>query len=47
LVAAAVANCLSASLGFCPRGKFKQNSGPVRDMATAWLEKVAAIAQPA
>ncbi|HEU4351106.1 MAG TPA: OsmC family protein [Burkholderiales bacterium] len=39
LVAAAVANCLSASLAFCLRGKFKQNVGPVRAMATARLEK--------
>lgn len=39
LIAAAVANCLSASLVFCLRGKFKQNAGPVRAMATGRLEK--------
>lgn len=39
LIAAAVANCLSASLVFCLRGKFKQNPGPVRAMATARLER--------
>ena len=39
LIAAAVANCLSASLVFCLRGKFKQNPGPVRAMATGRLEK--------
>ncbi|SRR6266540_1712323 len=39
LVAAAVANCLSASLVFCLRGKFRQNPGPVRAMATARLER--------
>ncbi len=30
LIAAAVANCLSASLVFCLRTKFKQNPGPLR-----------------
>ena len=39
LIAAAVANCLSASLVFCLRGKFKQDAGPVRAMATGRLEK--------
>lgn len=39
LVAAAVANCLSASLAFCLRGKFKQDPGPIRAMASARLEK--------
>ncbi len=39
LVAAAVANCLSASLVFCMRGKFRQNPGPVRAMATGTLER--------
>ena len=39
LVAAAVANCLSASLLFCLRGKFKQNPGPIRAMATGTLER--------
>jgi organic hydroperoxide reductase OsmC/OhrA len=39
LVAAAVANCLSASLVFCLRSKFRQNPGPVRAMATGRLER--------
>jgi organic hydroperoxide reductase OsmC/OhrA len=39
LLAAAVANCLSASLLFCLRGKFKQNPGPIRAMATGTLER--------
>jgi organic hydroperoxide reductase OsmC/OhrA len=39
LVAAAVANCLSASLVFCLRSKFKQNPGPVRAMASGRLER--------
>jgi organic hydroperoxide reductase OsmC/OhrA len=39
LVAAAVANCLSASVVFCLRTKFKQNPGPVRAMATGRLER--------
>jgi organic hydroperoxide reductase OsmC/OhrA len=39
LVAAAVANCLSASLVFCLRTKFRQNPGPVRAMATGRLER--------
>jgi len=39
LVAAAVANCLSASLVFCLRTKFRQDPGPVRAMATGRLER--------
>jgi len=34
LVAAAVGNCLSASLVFCLRSKFKQNPGPLRASVT-------------
>lgn len=37
LIAAAVANCLAASLVFCMKSKFKQNPGPVRAMATGTL----------
>jgi len=39
LVAAAVGNCLSASLVFCLRTKFKQNPGPVRAQVDATLER--------
>lgn len=39
LIAAAVANCLSASLVFCLRTKFKQSPGPVRANVTARLER--------
>lgn len=39
LIAAAVANCLSASLVFCLRTKFKQNPGPVKANVTAKLER--------
>ena len=39
LVAAAVANCLAASLVFCLKTKFRQNPGPVRAMASGRLEK--------
>jgi organic hydroperoxide reductase OsmC/OhrA len=39
LIAAAVANCLSASLVFCLRTKFKQNPGPVKANVTARLER--------
>jgi len=39
LVAAAVGNCLSASLVFCLRTKFKQNPGPVRAKVNATLER--------
>lgn len=39
LIAAALANCLSASLVFCLRGKFRQNPGPIRAMATGTLER--------
>lgn len=37
LVAAAVANCLSASLFFCLRDKFKQRPGPLRAEVTGRL----------
>jgi len=39
LVAAAVANCLSASLVFCLQGKFKQKPGPIRAEVTGRLER--------
>jgi organic hydroperoxide reductase OsmC/OhrA len=39
LVAAAVANCLAASLVFCLKTKFRENPGPVRAMASGRLEK--------
>jgi len=39
LVAAAVANCLSASLVFCMQGKFKQNPGPIKAAVTGTLER--------
>jgi uncharacterized OsmC-like protein len=39
LVAAAVANCLAASMVFCLKNKFRQNPGPVRAMATGRLER--------
>jgi len=39
LVAAAVANCLSASLVFCLKGKFRQSPGPLRAVATGRLER--------
>ena len=39
LLAAAVANCLSASLVFCMRGKFKQHPGPVRASVTGRLQR--------
>lgn len=39
LIAAAVGNCLSASLVFCMRTKFKQNPGPVRASVTGRLER--------
>lgn len=39
LVAAAVANCLSASLFFCLRDKFKQRPGPLRAEVTGQLER--------
>jgi hypothetical protein len=39
LVAAAVANCLAASMVFCLRNKFKQAPGPVRAMASGRLER--------
>ena len=39
LVAAAVANCLSASLFFCLRDKFKQQPGKLRAQVTAQLSR--------
>ena len=39
LVAAAVANCLSASLFFCLRDKFKQRPGRLRAEVTGRLER--------
>ena len=39
LVAAAVANCLAASLVFCLKSKFRQNPGPVRAVASGRLER--------
>lgn len=39
LVAAAVGNCLSASLVFCLKTKFKQNPGPLRARVTAQLAR--------
>jgi len=37
LIAAAVGNCLSASLVFCLRTKFKQQTGPVRASVTGHI----------
>jgi len=39
LVAAAVGNCLSASLLFCLKTKFKQNPGPLRASVTGQLAR--------
>jgi hypothetical protein len=39
LVAAAVANCLSASLFFCLHGKFKQRPGPLRAEVVGRLQR--------
>lgn len=39
LVAAAVGNCLSASLVFCLKTKFKQNPGPLRASVTGQLSR--------
>ena len=39
LVAAAVANCLSASLVFCLQGKFKQKPGPIKARVSGRLER--------
>jgi organic hydroperoxide reductase OsmC/OhrA len=39
MIAAAVGNCLAASLVFCLRGKFKEAPGPVRATAVGRLER--------
>ena len=39
LIAAAVGNCLSASLVFCMAGKFRQAPGPVRASVTGRMER--------
>jgi organic hydroperoxide reductase OsmC/OhrA len=39
LIAAGVANCLSASLVFCLHGKFKQSPGPLRTTVRGELER--------
>lgn len=39
VLAAAVANCLSASLLFCIRDKFKQQPGPLRASVTGHLQR--------
>ncbi len=39
LVAAAVGNCLSASLVFCLKTKFRQNPGPLRASVTGRLAR--------
>ncbi|TAN51123.1 MAG: OsmC family peroxiredoxin, partial [Betaproteobacteria bacterium] len=39
LIAAAVGNCLAASLVFCMAGKFKQKPGPVRANVTGHIER--------
>jgi uncharacterized OsmC-like protein len=39
LVAAAVANCLAASVVFCLKSKFRQSPGPVRAIASGRLER--------
>jgi OsmC-like protein len=39
LVAAAVGNCLAASLVFCLSGKFRDQAGPVRAMVSGKLER--------
>ena len=39
LVAAAVGNCLAASLVFCLRTKFKQSAGPLRASVTGQLAR--------
>lgn len=39
LIAAAVGNCLSASLVFCLAGKFRQKPGPVRASVTGRIER--------
>ena len=41
LVAAAIANCLSASLLFCMRDKFKQHPGPLRAEVSGQLARSA------
>jgi uncharacterized OsmC-like protein len=39
LIAAAVGNCLSASLVFCMAGKFKQQPGPVKASVAGRIER--------
>ena len=39
LIAAAVGNCLAASLVFCMHTKFRQNPGPVRASVTGRIER--------
>jgi uncharacterized OsmC-like protein len=39
LIAAAVGNCLAASLVFCMAGKFRQQPGPVRASVTGRMQR--------